>query len=308
MENNTNPTTPNANSKHSLLSAQADLNTGTVFHNSPIPERPASSITPSQPMVKPLPQSVQDASEDFRRRMEMEKQKSMTSLQSSVGGTSINHAESTKSYTTAQYMGMSNQKPAGQVVFDSDSEHMTTVSGKRNGHAFILTISILILIGLLGAGVYYWYQYMGGKDLIESKINSSVPTQDTPKEPVAVPKQVQTFPAIVKTATTTQAVPKTTVTNQNTFAPVKTTVPTPKKTNVFGDAEKEFVSSYISTNINKLSKIKSSTGFSVEDIRFDGQNRAIVSYGDGDFSISAVVNFTYSNGVVKVSSFSILEK
>ncbi len=330
MENNSNTGQSNLNTKHSLLSAQADLNTGTVFHNDAIPPRPVNTPV-SQPIApKPLPQSVQDAADEFRKRMEAEKAKSVSALQSTVDALSPNHstsvppkiasvqlehAESTKPLNNP-FVGMSMQKPAqhavpagNEVVFDSDPSLSQTVPVSNKSHSVILIVSVLVILGLLAGGIFYWYTYMGGKDLVQSRLGNAKNTTEGMEKAPGVPKPAQTFPAVVRTATTTPPTPtKPQVVNSNVFAPAKTTTITPKKTATFGDAEKEIVSSYITTNINKLSRVKSATGFSVEDVRFDGPNIALVSYGDGDLSVSAVLNFTYTNGTVKVNSFSILEK
>jgi hypothetical protein len=341
MENNTTTGQSNLNTKHSILSAQADLNTGTIFHNDPIPKAAGVPVS-QQVQPKPLPESVQEASEEFRKRMEMEKAKSVASLQSTVDNLAptvarpvapapkplpqspsapLEHAESTKPLNNP-FVGMNSARPSmpqhsiamgNDVVFENETTETTPVKKSGGGHAVILTISILIILGILGGGAYYWYAYMGGKDMVQKRLNPANDSVEGMEKSPVVEKPVPAFPAAIRptVSTTTPVVSKPAVVNTNTFAPSapKPVTTTPKKTiTTFGDAEKEIVSTYVSTNINKLSRVKSATGFSVEDIRFDGPNRAIVSYSDGDMSVSAVLNFTYTNGSVKVNSFSILEK
>ncbi|MBU3668712.1 MAG: hypothetical protein FGM57_01950 [Candidatus Taylorbacteria bacterium] len=350
MENNTSTGQSNSNTKHSLLSAQADLNTGTSFHNDPLIPKP---MTGEVPVSKPLPKAVEDASAVFAERMKAEQAKSVASLQATVEKMSptlsttpvqpvskplpqtapvfehksapLTHAESTEPLNNP-FTGMNTARAQAQqassaahklgsndVIFD-ESINDTGAPQKKDGgraHSFILYFSILLILGLIGGGVYYWYAYMGGKDMINKSAPSPVNTVKTPTQakPAAPVVPQSEFPAVVRQGTTTrptQALDSAFAPEES--APVAKPTATAKKP-MFGDAEKELVSSYINMNINKLSPVKSATGYAVEDVRFDGTNRALVSYSDGSMHIAAVANFTVdSKGSVRVTSFNILEK
>lgn len=300
MENNniTGETNSNFNNKHSLLSAQADLNTGTVFHNDPAPQAP---IEP-----KPIPKSVQDASDAFALKMREEREKSLASLQATepkpvhnaFKPEPLTHAESTKPIGNP-FVGMSTQSAQankqGEVVFADNIDEVSTPPQSGKKHLAILLTSVVLIIAALAGGFYYWYEKLGGKDMLSSN-DTEMPVVDSTK--TAPPAAA--FPAAARATTTA---PKPTA---NTFAPAPATAP---KKAAFGDAEREIVSAYIAANVNRLSPIKSSSSFTIEDIRFDGVNRALVTYGDSDMSISAVVNFTIdANRTVRITSFNILEK
>lgn len=151
-------------------------------------------------------------------------------------------------------------------------------------------IFLTILFLAVVAGVGYWYLKVYTPGLM-SDDNTSTTTSTT---------TTSTFPSAVKTLTT---IPAGTIQKpQNPPRPATLS-------HAFSVNDQDAVSSYITKNINALSPIKSSLGYTVSDITFDGPDRAIVTYGNSRAHYSAVaVAHIDTNGNVQVTSFTILEK
>lgn len=175
-----------------------------------------------------------------------------------------------------------------------DSQKKIATSGGSYSHIYMWSIISIIVLALIGGGIY-WYLFMGGKDVVfptQTSQTEELPVNNTPKPSTSLP----VAPRPTSPVSNTPVKPTNTTT-------VKQTSPGP-----FSGSDKDLVSQYIRKNINSLSPRKSTIGFSVSDIVFDGPNRAIVSYGNRSVSYNAAVNATVTNGVVKITSFTVLEK
>jgi cell division septation protein DedD len=206
----------------------------------------------------------------------------------------VTHTLSSHTYSNTQ--GATGTSPfastiAKQTMADyKDSQKKIAASGSGSySHIYVWSILSILVLAIIGGGIY-WYLFMGGKDMLFPTSTDINQVDNTPIKP-ATPSPVNPLPTTPKPVTTTPT------------APVRPVVDGP-----FSGSEKDLVSQYIRKNINTLSPRKSAIGFTVSDIIFDGPNRAIVSYGNRSVSYSAVVNATVTNGVVRVTSFTILEK
>lgn len=209
--------------------------------------------------------------------------------------------------TTSSYVG--NGIPAAPLASDTaarlnsevNSIMQTKVMAKKSYTSTILiVVSILVLVAL-GGGGYYWYTYM----YAPSKANDlNVNTQNPSDNPTsAFPSAVRNTPANpASSASDKSAVGKPGVTTPSTAKPTKVLTP-------FSQAQRNAVSAYIESNINKLSPVKSNSAYRVTDIVFDGPDRAIVQYTDGTNSYIAIaVASIDTSNTVKIVNFSLLDK
>jgi hypothetical protein len=111
------------------------------------------------------------------------------------------------------------------------------------------------------------------------------------------------FPSVVtKSAAVTQPAPVK-------AAPPKTSPKITRTTTPFNQSQRDMVSSYIFSNINKLETPKSKTPYEVTDITFDGPDRAVVQYTNGKSSYTAVaVASIDTSNEIRIVSFFLLEK
>lgn len=357
---NFNPQFTGMPTKHSLLSAQADLNTNSFNKNpipdnlphttvpsstlggsssldsSPVPHKPIEVVlppiytAPSQnigtvPAQKPV-QAAPDSSPVFNSPMGQTMNRPMNppvKPNPTIQAYSPNFVHPIPSSVPVGMSTISNNQPVAnhEVVFaDSSEEAPVAAPTHARRHLIILIVSTLLIVGLLGGGFYYWYFFMNGKTVLNglstepadtTADQNTIPAKSAPvnsQAPIAAnpPKSNQVVPAKTNT-------PKTNV-NASAFAGAETATAQPKKTNTaapvaFGSAEKEKITAYIADNINRLSPVKSRNLFALTDVEFDGPNRAIVSYSNSEYDISAVANvYLDKSGNVKVTGFSVLEK
>lgn len=161
------------------------------------------------------------------------------------------------------------------------STHSATTHTDSNSMSnkiwMISGIAALILI-LAGAGAY-WY-------LTDSEGPSATSTATSTKSGGATSTKPNASKPAVNTGTKPAA----------PTAPSATT-------------NRQKITDYIKQNINALSPVKASPAFVVEEITFDGPDRSLVRYSNGQTTyIAAVVATVDASGRVVVSSFTILEK
>lgn len=175
---------------------------------------------------------------------------------------------------------------------------------KSHKGTLVLIISMIIVLILLAGGGYYWYTYMYSP----SKENTTETTQNSPEDFYNQANTNNTnsaFPtAVTKPAVATQpvAVPAKTT-------PVKTPPKVTRVTTPFNQSQRDMVSSYIYSNINKFATPKSSASYEVTDVTFDGPDRAVVQYTNGNSSYTAVAVASIDTADnVRIVSFSLLEK
>lgn len=346
--------------KHSILSQQADLNTGSFSKReesavaklqssasssastaqpgagdrgsipvsgtaanpfqTPKPSTPATTPTAasaiSRPDSKPLPQFVSDASEAFKAKMAEEKAKSVAGPQSNMSSTGFSHSPVSMSMnnsgitnkTTGTHMaGISDLNHSlgvnhSVVLPDMEQENSTEVPKHANKHLVILIVSVVIIIGILAGGFYYWYTAMGGKAVLAGNSQKTVQNETVPApQKTTTAQQNSAFPAgVTQPAAQKPAAQNTDSANSLFAAPAN---------GGLSDASKQKVIAYLSANINRLSPVKSSIGFSLNDIQFDGKNHVIISYSDNTKRLTAAVNVSVdTSGTVKVSGFTVLSK
>jgi flagellar basal body-associated protein FliL len=314
--------------KQSILSQQANLNTGNVARpastptpastqaslsassakptnvnstpttasnpfRSSVPTPTASSIM-NQPESKPLPQFTADTS---RNTSAGNMQNMQGAPRSTSSAPSMNSAP--------RMMGAMNTTGSDHSVILPDMEP-TQVTQPRgvNKHLVILIVSVIIIVAILAGGFYYWYANMGGRDVLRDSANTTqstsnqkintVPTQPTSAFPAGITQPVSN---IAKPASPNSLFAQPNANTKNT------------NTKALSGADKEKIIAYISTNINRLSPEKSTYGFALDDVQFDGPNHAIISYSDSARSISAAVNVSINDsGSVRVSGFTVLTK
>lgn len=132
--------------------------------------------------------------------------------------------------------------------------------------------AVVVILLLLAGGGAYWYANMAPQGTDEGVATS---TNGTPTNPDANPSR------------------------PGASRPVAP----------FTAAEQQKVSDHIKRNINALSPVKSSRGFTVTEINFDGPNRGMVEYNDGTYGYVAVFTaYIDASGNVQITSFTILEK
>lgn len=192
---------------------------------------------------------------------------------------------------------------------------------KSHKGTLALIISMIVVLLLLAGGGYYWYTYM-------YLPNKETPKNETAKNEVSTQSSPDDFynqagsnntnsvfpPAATKPATGAQPVAVPSKTTPTKSTPAKTTVvKTPAKvtrvTTPFNQSQREMVSSYIFSNINKFATPNSKVPYEVTDVTFDGPDRAVVQYTNGSKSYTAVAVASIDTADnVRVVSFSLLEK
>ncbi len=135
-------------------------------------------------------------------------------------------------------------------------------------------ISIFVILALAGVG-YYFYSM------------STIPEAEV----VVDENNRSAFPSAV-TANPIQNRPVDTTTNQPSRAPTA----------------RELFNAFIKQNINSLSPVKSASPFTIASIRFDGTNRAVVTYTDGRSTYNAAVSYAVSGSNISVTEFTLLTK
>lgn len=190
---------------------------------------------------------------------------------------------------------------------------------KSHKGTLALIISMIVVLLLLAGGGYYWYTalYLPSKDNTEKTVSN----QGTSAQPATTTNKPSMFPVVAKptVGTSTAQKPNTSVPAK----PITQTTPTtpakpvavktpPKVTRVvtpFNQSQRDIVGSYIAANIDKLAIPKSSMSYEVTDVTFDGPDRAVVQYSNGQSSYTAVAvaSIDTANNV-RIVSFSLLEK
>lgn len=135
-------------------------------------------------------------------------------------------------------------------------------------------ISVFILLILAGLGYYYYSisSLSAPEDIVEDTGRSAFPSAVTSNP-------IQNRPVSTSTAQPSR-------------------VPTAR----------ELFNAYIKQNISSLSPVKSTSPFTIASIRFDGVNRAIVTYTDGRSTYNAAVNYSVNGSNIAVTDFTLLTK
>lgn len=325
---NLNPQFTGMPTKHSLLSAQADLNTNS-FNKNPIPEN-LPHTTVSSPAVSSMaaPTASSVAPKPLQNITPVASAHSTSFSNTPIQTQTVKPNPTIQAYSPNFVHPSANNIPSGsgiagsnhEVVFADSSDEVSTAAPTHAGrHLFILILSTLLIVGLLGGGLYYWYFFLGGKATLNNLMlpgsnnlvdqTSGSPVQNFPiNNSASSTNTIKSQPvAPIKTSALKPTV------NSSAFGTSETT--SPKKVNTgsvtatFSSAEKEKITAYLSNNINRLSPVRSQDSYAVNDVKFDGPNRAIVSYSSSEYDIAAVANvYIDKYGSVKVSSFTILEK
>jgi len=185
---------------------------------------------------------------------------------------------------------------------------------KKHKGTLALIISMIVVVLLLVGGGYYWYTYMylpnkdNANESTQNDLNNSSNQNNTTGTQSAFPTAV-TKP----TVNTSAGTPVTTTPKPTTVAKPTTTKPAtpPKVTRVttpFTQAQRALVSSYIIANIGSIAP-RANGSYEVTDVTFDGPDRAVVQYtnGNNSYTAIAVASIDTSNNV-RIVSFSPLEK
>jgi len=215
---------------------------------------------------------------------------------------------STQGASLTQSAFVASQPRVSKVEFSSDPAAVTkayasassggasTSSHKMLWLMVFLTMLFLAAIG----GAAYWYFKVYSPLLLDNPVSPTVnsgpglnpprsafPTGVNPNGNAAMPARATTSPRVLVPA-----------------KPVRSQV-----VPAFSPAQQAEVSAYIKANINSLAPVKSSLGYTVTDMTFDGPDRGIVEYGNAKVHYAAVaVAYIDTSGNVHVTSFTILEK
>jgi hypothetical protein len=158
------------------------------------------------------------------------------------------------------------------------------VGVKKSNTGLIVTLIVILVIILAGIAIWIlkpfaFMQAPATNSNIEEKV----------EKPVTKPSDSLFPSSVVNKPAATSSKP----------APTKTS-------NTYSATDQQKITDYLGANINKLAK---TTGYTVDDVSFDGPGRAIVSYSKNGVSRSAVVNaYVDSSGAVRVTSFMVLTK
>jgi len=173
---------------------------------------------------------------------------------------------------------------------------------KKSNVGFIVFVVIILLILIAGAGVWFlkpfdlsslgsMFGMAGTNDTanIEEKVGSSAGVPNGPNS---------AFPSGVVGG----KVPAATAPS----APVATAPKPVTTSNTYTASDRSAVEDYLRQNINKILK---SSGYVVDDVTFDGPDRAIVSYSKGSIARSAVATTRIdAAGKVVLTGFTVLTK
>ena len=181
---------------------------------------------------------------------------------------------------------------------------------KSHKGTLVLIISMIVVLLLLAGGGYYWYTYMylPSKGTVENET-----TQNSPEDFYNQANTTNTNsafpPAATKPVVVTQPVTVPAKTAPTKTPAVKTPPKVTRVTTPFNQSQRDMVSSYISSNINKFATPKSKGAYEVTDVTFDGPDRAVVQYTNGSMSYTAVAVASIDTADnVRIVSFSLLEK
>lgn len=170
----------------------------------------------------------------------------------------------------------------------------------KHKNTLMLIIGAVILLLILVGGGYYWYAFMRTPGQTEDVQNAGM-NSDTANSSASRP--ASSFPSGVTQPNTARPSTATTPTKPTTSAKV-TRVTTP-----FNSTQRAIVGSYISTHINELAPTKSNIPYEVTDITFDGPDRAIVQYTNGQSSYAAIAVASIDTADnVRIMSFTLLDK
>jgi hypothetical protein len=176
-------------------------------------------------------------------------------------------------------------------AFDSKRTFAPIV--QKSSHAILWTIIFLtiVFLAVLGGAAYWYLKVYSPQNMIEDTASTTTSVKTNSSVPMVFTPPVRSKDSLFKATTSTA---------------VKIKSPVVK---VYTLSDKDKVIAYIKSHINSLSPRKSSVGFAVSDITFDGPDRAVVDYGNSKATYTAVaVSYIDSKGNVKVTSFTILEK
>jgi flagellar basal body-associated protein FliL len=183
----------------------------------------------------------------------------------------------------------------------------TSTGGHKS--TLILIISAIVVLLLLGGGAYYWYtsSVTPSAEVENFDQNSNAQNSNSSSRPTSsFPTAVTSRPSGVSTSS-----PVMMQNNQakSTTKPVTPPARVTRITTPFTQSQRSTVSSYIQANIDDLAIPKSSRGYEVTDISFDGPDRALVQYTNGTASYTAIAVASIDTADnVRILSFSLLEK
>lgn len=267
----------------------------------------------------PVPQRTSPLTSSSSFSGSMESKDSQSTVQSSVFGVPPAPSVSATSKALNQEI---------HSILNNQSQ----VVPKKSHATVVYSLIGLILLGGIGYGTYYWYtgMYSGnGISALSSRDENKARVENRDQQSTAsANKNTSVFPTSVTNKVPTQAQTSTTTLakpNSNTFASTSVTVSKqatkpvstqPKSTTKaslvttpFNTEQRRIVSVYISTNINKIAPVASRSSYSVENVTFDGPQRAIVQYSDAKGVYSAVATASLdTSGTIKITSFIPLEK
>lgn len=278
--------------------------------------KPVSSYVPPAPSGAPMggTQTVSHASSPFNTSMPSTPKAapSYATVQASQASNSTYSIPTTPRPVAPQSASVTASN-LGSEVGRILNEQPKQAPSKSKGTLMMIVIIVAIL-AVLGGGAYYWYTnfYTQGPSQ-DSTANTAQPNASKTNTSNTRPNQnnQSAFPAAVQGAPT--SVPTTQQSNTKPGAmskPANTAAkPAVKAIVPLTSDERNQVTAYIESNINKLTSVRSSIPFEVTDVTFDGPNRALVQYTNGKSSYTSLAVATIdSSGNVHIASFQLLEK
>lgn len=189
----------------------------------------------------------------------------------------------------------------------------TQPTPKKHKGTLGLIIGMIVVLLLLAGGGYYWYTYMylpnkdNTTESAQSDLSDSSNQSNTTGTQSAFPTAV-TKPTVNTSAGTPATTPKPTTVAKPTTTKPATPPKVTRVTTPFTQAQRALVSSYIIANIGSIAP-RANGPYEVTDVTFDGPDRAVVQYtnGNNSYTAVAVASIDTANNV-RIVSFSPLEK
>ncbi len=238
---------------------------------------------------------------------------SIGSVGSVSGNTDIGMSSDIDSKPLPPYVGMSSYTPPAPSANTTsdisstihkdpliiDNEMLANETAKYNksrasvgsgaSHIYLWAIISFVVLLAIGGGAYWYFFMQGGASDMTDTANTNTQNSAFPAGAINNNPAKPTTSAPVNT--------KPTVTKPATVTPA------------LNGSQRDIIEAFIRKNINSISPRKSSIAFTVTDVTFDGPDRALVSYSNGNVSYTAVVVASVSaTGAVRISSFTVLTK